>query len=1449
MTNMKSSYALALAAWLYGLGAGATADAALAAETADRVPTIYGSVIYATGWGDLAHPPYGIYAITNGDATQHEAVKLDPKLFANGGGVYIDGKYHLSQHTTYADGISVALRTYDVNDGWRLLREKYLDTTGAIATDLAYDPTEDRIYGCFGLSSSGEVRTYRLGILDEYAGEVEEIAPLDEELLTLACSRDGELYGIGAYGNLYHVDKQTAKLTVVGSTGQNIKYTQSATFDYASGRLFWVATPHGTDHPVYLYEVNTADGSVTMLSEVKDRYEFTGLFTTAPFTLPDAPGRMSVPRADFPQGATSGTIVFDAPVSTFGGATLEGTLSYRIRIDNEEAGTGSCAPGATVSLPATLTSGAHLLKVDVSNAAGRSPIADAEVWIGADVPVSAHVEGRLGADGKVELTWEAAQGLHGGYIDADAITYRVVRQPDGVCIYKGTDTHCTEAEVIRAYGVYSYDVESWWGSQKGGVASSPEMVLGEAAEVPYQERFNSAAALGAYTIIDANADETTWHYDAGTVVYSYDEGGNAADDWLITPPFRLDPEYLYEISADASTTDGYSDLISIHLAPRPEAESMERTLLPTTAITSSDAQTLAARFRPDGTDLCFIGFHAESTYETGDCLTLDNVSLIRKASIHAPAAPEDLTAEAAPEGGLQATIRFRLPDYAIDGAPLASLSSVSLYRGKQLVGTIDDCAPGQTLFLADEPSLTGNYTYSVVAANEWGKGLEAATTVYVGEDTPGEVTNILLTDRGNGTVRLTWDAPTLGIHGGYIDPAKVKYEVTDAAGNTATLTACTYEPSVDVPAEGQSMTWFSIRPRSLKGKGPICQSDTLFLGRAFAMPFEESFSHRGLDFQPWNLQELDGVEWSLMGYGSYADPQDADGGMVAFINALPEGGAKLVSPKISLSGAHPTLRFWMFHHPLGRNALTVQLRDADGGLHTLGQLQTADTAEEQGEWQLHTFGLEDYEALGDVQLIFRGESHLSEALMNAFYIDHISVIDWLGHDLQVLSLETPAKSVKVGETLRFTLSYANRGSLPAAGYDVRLLRDGREVCRVAGETLEPDAEGAVVLTDVPNSDAKESSIYEAEIVWEADQLAANNRTAPLTVTVLPGLPYVETLRASVEDGACVLRWEAPDMGDASAPAEEVTEDFESYTAFTIENIGQWTLYDGDGRITTGIQDGHGNYIEYDNVGLPMAYQVFCPAQAGLGSGVWSPHSGNQVLAAFTTGRYAANDDWLISPRAEGGQTVRFWAKSPDHTYYGTNEVIQTLYSTSGTAASDFVQVGADITVPGVWQEYAFDIPDDARYFAIRCVSADQYILFLDDITYRRSAGTLQLLGYHVYRDGVCLTSAPLAEPSYRDADCGDAVHRYQVSVVYNEGESILSPAVEASLSAVQSVSASPVLSYRTGSGWIEIMAPANLDVRLTDALGRTLFQGRGSCRLTLPAGIYLLNGQKVLVRQ
>ena len=73
------------------------------------------------------------------------------------------------------------------------------------------------------------------------------------------------------------------------------------------------------------------------------------------------------------------------------------------------------------------------------------------------------------------------------------------------------------------------------------------------------------------------------------------------------------------------------------------------------------------------------------------------------------------------------------------------------------------------------------------------------------------------------------------------------------------------------------------------------------------------------------------------------------------------------------------------------------------------------------------------------------------------------------------------------------------------------------------------------------------------------------------------------------------------------------------------------------------------------------------------------------------------------------------------------------------------------------------------------MSNDQYILYIDDIAYRRAADGLTFVGYNVYRDGKQLTAAPIAEPAYSETmPAGE--HNYAVSVVYTTGESILSPA-------------------------------------------------------------------------
>ena len=72
-------------------------------------------------------------------------------------------------------------------------------------------------------------------------------------------------------------------------------------------------------------------------------------------------------------------------------------------------------------------------------------------------------------------------------------------------------------------------------------------------------------------------------------------------------------------------------------------------------------------------------------------------------------------------------------------------------------------------------------------------------------------------------------------------------------------------------------------------------------------------------------------------------------------------------------------------------------------------------------------------------------------------------------------------------------------------------------------------------------------------------------------------------------------------------------------------------------------------------------------------------------------------------------------------------------------------MGSTLTVPGSWKQYSACLPEGTHYFAIRCVSKDQYILFIDDIYYRRAEKKLTLKGYLVYRDGSCITAAPVPD--------------------------------------------------------------------------------------------------------
>ncbi len=1437
---------------LFALGIGSP----LSAQTgASGLPTVYGSVIFGLKWEQMENPPYGVYAVSPDNGAGIAAVVTGAHLKANGGGVYADGTYYAVNYETDAMGTDAWLRAYDVENGWALKRQVHLTSLTSVATDLAYDPAADVIYGCFWKNNS----QYTLGTLDPVTGATTVIGDLSEQLFTLASTREGELYGIGEYGTLYKVDKTTAVLTAIGSTGKTIRYAQSATFDYATGRLVWAMTPHDFSQSVELCEVDVKTGETKTLTEVPNRYELTGIFTKSPFTLDGAPARPGSLKMDFPKGALTGDVSFSLPAQTFGGTALSADgLTYTVLLDGAAVAQDvSARPGDEIKFAPTLTQGMHSLKIAAANATGRSPYLRADFWAGKDAAKALNPQGSLAGDGTMNLSWDAPTvGAHGGYIDTSDLSYKVERTPDGKVVYEGKATSCNDASVPSLnYGYYRYCVTAFASGEKGDTALTEEYTLGRATPLPYTQDFSDASKMELMSIIDANGDGYTWAADGGAMVYSFSENRQDADDWLVTPPFTFDTEHVYQLAFDAKTDEGATETVGAYMGSLVDSRSLTTELLAPTAVTSADYKRIKANFRPSKDATRFVGLHVTSTYKEGSNLVVDNLSVSELASVKAPAAPTSVSAEAGANGTLRATLRFTLPATDIDGGTLASIDHVDIVRESDdmVVGTLEDVQPGGTYSYEVSESAAGERTYSVTAYNDYDGGMPAVVTVFVGNDKPGQVRSLKAEGADDGTVTLSWQAPDGGEHGGYMDSSSLKYRVTNVGGvssKTATVESTGYTDKLTLSEGVQKLAWYTVAAQNAAGRGKEAYTDTIFVGAPYSLPLKESFSRRGMDNGPWNIVSSSAAEWMLLSEGTYASPADEDGGLMAFTTLVEGAEARLVSPKFAVSGSkYPRLAFYVWHMAQCRGTLAVSVRDAKGVLHEIGTVtpsEGTDTlAENKGEWREHVFNLGDYTAESYIQLVFTGRGGDTDDVswFVPIYLDKISVIDQLDYSLRMLQISTKdnVTRTEVGEPLEITATLANSGAKTASGYTVRLYRNGAEIASVQGADISAGSYGSVVFTDTPNGDAAESSEYSAVIDWEDDANKDDNTSNTLQLTILPGKPYVSALSAVRSGDDAVLSWQRPAGADKGTTAETVTEGFESYFPFTITNFGEWTLYDGDKQTTLGIQDGTGYFVQYPNVESPMAYQVFNPSSVSLSALYYSAHKGTQCAAAFSAGRYTANDDWLISPEVDGAQTVTFWACSPDNAWFGTSEQVELMYSTTGRDVADFTRAGELITVPGRWTEYSRELPAGTRYFALHCVSLDQYILFLDDITYRKAARDFRLLGYNVYRDGTLVNAAPLSAPSYTDAGAGNRASKYTVTAVYNVGESVHSPAAAYDPTGIESVSASSE-SWRVSAqnGRLAVSSAPAGRVSVYDASGRKLHEADGAFAVTLPSGAYLL---------
>ncbi len=167
---------------------------------------------------------------------------------------------------------------------------------------MAYDWTTETMYG---VAFGGELYT-----IDLETGAYNQIATTQGNMITMACSNDGILYGFDLDADTFGmIDKVTGEWTVIGSVGFDFSYAQDASFDHATNTLYWAAYDVALGGELVTVDLET--GAASLVGAFPGGLEATG------FAIPGRPDTWLTiePNSGVLDAGASGTVV----------ATFDGT--------------------------------------------------------------------------------------------------------------------------------------------------------------------------------------------------------------------------------------------------------------------------------------------------------------------------------------------------------------------------------------------------------------------------------------------------------------------------------------------------------------------------------------------------------------------------------------------------------------------------------------------------------------------------------------------------------------------------------------------------------------------------------------------------------------------------------------------------------------------------------------------------------------------------------------------------------------------------------------------------------------------------------------------------------------------------------------------------------------------------------------------------------------------
>lgn len=767
---------------------------------------------------------------------------------------------------------------------------------------------------------------------------------------------------------------------------------------------------------------------------------------------------------------------------------------------------------------------------------------------------------------------------------------------------------------------------------------------------------------------------------------------------------------------------------------------------------------------------------------------------------------------------LKGEISFTMPSTYVNGeeATGSAAYSVTVDFRPAASGT---AAYGEKVTAQVEVESAGMHTFNITVSNDNGDSPRTTHNIFVGADTPQSVTDVKLTYDG-GIASLTWE-PARAVNGGYLE--NLTYKVTRADGTIAAeaTTATTFSEECSIPDDGIMVLGYNVTASASGVTTTATPSNRITLGSVTppysnSLATEDKASHFTIinannDKQTW--------EWDQRGFYSY------------YYNNSQKVGADdyLVLPAVRLAeGKVYTISFDAYGYESSRYTEKVALYVGDRCASDAFTTCLIEPVEIVGGESKSLSANFKAPASG---IYYFAIHACSDADQFALYVDNVAVSAPIATTAPSMATEitaTPDRNGALSATVNFTAPAVDLDGAPLADLEKVEVHSGTRL--VATLTGEPGAR----MTCTDNEAIRGENSYTI-IPFNS---AGEGEYATVSVFVgfaAPERPETFTVRTGANDGAVEMQWSpvTTDVNGLQFGPSDIT-----YTVVRYEYRDQVILAEGLTACEFSCQVMDATY-EQELIQFAV-FPINSYGEPGVGlSSEMIPVGAPDVLPfvesfaggylSHTFGMSYDGAEWWLSNEADMENNVPAQDGDDGFAILGSNDL-----KTSARLFTGRIDMSEAVAPILSFYYYVLspENPKDMNTITVLAndgsgwtEAAAPFVLGNGE-KYTWQQATVDLTPYAGKRiqiglEGAINTFAYIFIDNLRIAESGSG--------------------------SIDAAAASPT--YIKGiAGAIEVNAPADAPVTITDISGRVIYTGAGSATVSIPTGIYVVRAGSVTAK-